>query len=145
MTIQISLVIWTIIGFVTLSCILNKFLFKPLLKVMDERNEKIEKAKSDRQAELERRKKTLKALEISNAARQQEELKARQREIENERKKTETILADKKAEYLTYAAEYDVELEKIRQKYSTDTKAAEENLSASIDKLAQKYVKTQIL
>ena len=138
MTIQISLVIWTIIGFATLSFILNKFLFKPLLKVMDERNEKIEKAKSDRQAELERREKTLKALEISNAARQQEELKARQREIENERKKTETILADKKAEY-------DVELEKIRLKYSTDTKAAEENLSASIDKLTQKYVKTQIL
>ena len=96
MTIQISLVIWTIIGFVTLSFILNKFLFKPLLKVMDERNEKIEKAKSDRQAELERREKTLKALEISNAARQQEELKARQREIENERKKVKFWFTNKK-------------------------------------------------
>ena len=31
MTIQISLVIWTIIGFVVLSLILNHFLFKPLL------------------------------------------------------------------------------------------------------------------
>ena len=59
-------------------------------------------------------------------------------ELSNERKKTETILADKKAEY-------DVELEKIRQKYEADTKAAEENLSDNIDKLAQKYVKTQIL
>ena len=138
MTIQISLVIWTIIGFITLSFILNKFLFKPILKVMDERNKKIEAAETNRQTELARREKTLKALEIAKAAHEQEALKAKQAELENERKKTETILADKKAEY-------DAELEKIRQKYSTDTKAAEENLSDSIDKLAQKYVKTQIL
>lgn len=138
MTIQISLVIWTIIGFVTLSFILNRFLFKPILKVMDERNEKIEAAATNRQIELARREKTIKALEIAKAAHEQELLKARQAELENERKKTETILADKKAEY-------EAELEKIRQKYSTDTKAVEENLSGSIDKLAQKYVKTQIL
>ena len=138
MTIQISLVIWTIIGFVTLSFILNKFLFKPILQVMDARNEKIKTAEANRRAELERREKTQKALEIASAAREQEALKAMELELSNERKKTETILADKKAEY-------DVELEKIRQKYEADTKAAEEQLSDSIDKLAQKYVKTQIL
>ena len=138
MTIQISLVIWTIIGFITLSFILNRFLFKPLLRVMDERMDKIKTAEANRQAELERREKIQKALEISNAAREQEALKAMELELSNERKKTETILADKKAEY-------DVELEKIRQKYDADTKAAEEKLSDSIDKLAQKYVKTQIL
>ena len=137
MTIQISLVIWTIIGFITLSFILNRFLFKPLLRVMDERTDKIKTAEANRQAELERREKIQKALEISNAARE-EALKAMELELSNERKKTETILADKKAEY-------DAELEKIRQKYDTDTKAAEEKLSDSIDKLAQKYVKTQIL
>lgn len=138
MTIQISLVIWTIIGFVTLSFILNKFLFKPILRVMDARNDKIKTAEANRQAELERREKAQKALEIANAAREQEALKAMELELSNERKKTETILADKKAEY-------DAELEKIRQKYDTDTQAAEEKLSDSIDKLAQKYVKTQIL
>ena len=138
MTIQISLVIWTIIGFVTLSFILNKFLFKPILRVMDARNDKIKTAEANRQAELERREKTQKELEIASAAREQEALKAMELELSNERKKTETILADKKAEY-------DVELEKIRQKYEADTKAAEENLSDNIDKLAQKYVKTQIL
>ena len=138
MTIQISLVIWTIIGFVTLSFILNKFLFKPLLKVMDDRNEKIKTAEEDRQKELERREKTRKALELSNLAREQEAIKAAEKDLDNERKKTEAILAEKKAEY-------DAELEKIRQQYETDTKAAEENLSVSIDKLALKYVKTQIL
>lgn len=138
MTIQISLVIWTIIGFVTLSFILNRFLFKPLLKVMDDRNEKIKKAEAERQIELERREKQLKALEIANRVREQEAQKAAENELAKERKKTEEIIADK-------MAEYDAELEKIREKYEADTKAAESNLSESIDKLALKYVKTQIL
>ena len=138
MTIQISLVIWTIIGFVTLSFILNRFLFKPLLKVMDDRNEKIKKAEAKRQIELERREKQLKALEIANRAREQEAQKAAENELAKERKKTEEIIADK-------MAEYDAELEKIREKYEADTKAAESNLSESIDKLALEYVKTQIL
>ena len=56
----------------------------------------------------------------------------------DEKKKTEAIIAAKRAEY-------DAELENIRKKYEVDTKAAEENLSESIDKLALKYVKTQIL
>ena len=138
MTIQISLIIWTVVGFITLSFILNRFLFKPLLGVMDARNEKIKKAEDEREKELERREKTLKALEISNAAREQEARAALEKNLANERKKTELILADKKAEY-------DAELEKLRQKYETDTQSAEEQLSESIDKLAQKYVKTQIL
>ena len=138
MTIQLSLIIWTIIGFIALSFILNRFLFKPLLGVMDTRNEKIKSAEEERQKELERREKTRKAQEIANAAREQEARKTLEQNLANERKKTEYILADKKAEY-------DAELEKIRQKYETDTQASEEKLSKSIDKLAQKYVKTQIL
>ena len=138
MTIQISLVIWTVIGFVTLSMILNKFLFKPLLNLMDARNEKIQKGEAERQAAIEREEKIRKARELSNQARTQEALKSTERELDNERKKTEMIIAAKKAEY-------DALLEKERKKYEVDTKAAEEDLSESIDKLALKYVKTQIL
>ena len=96
MTIQISLVIWTIIGFVVLSLILNSFLFKPLLKVMDDRNEKIKAGEEQRRHELERQEKNRKALEISNAAREQEALKAAEHELSNERKKTEMIVAERK-------------------------------------------------
>ena len=138
MTIQISLVIWTVIGFVTLSMILNKFLFKPLLNLMDARNEKIQKGEAERQAAIEREEKIRKARELSNQARTQEAMKSTERELDNERKKTEAIIAAKKAEY-------DALLEKERKKYEVDTKAAEEDLSESIDKLALKYVKTQIL
>lgn len=138
MTIQISLVIWTIIGFVVLSLILNRFLFKPLLKVMDDRNEKIKAGEEIRRQELERREKARKELELSNAAREQEALETAELELSNERKKTEMILAEK-------IAEYDAELEKIGKEFEEKTDAAEKNLSESIDKLALKYVKTQIL
>ena len=138
MTIQISLVIWTIIGFVTLSLVLNKYLFKPLLSLMDARNEKIRKGEEMRKAEIEREEKIRKALEISGAARVQEAEKAAEKELAQERKKTESIIAAKQAEY-------DAELEKIRSQYDVDTRSAEEGLSVQIEKLAMKYVKTQIL
>ena len=138
MTIQISLVIWTVIGFVTLSLILNKFLFKPLLSLMDARNEKIKKGEIERQAAIEREAKIRKARELSNQARAQEALKSTERELDNAKKMTEAIIAEKKQEY-------DASLEGLRKKYEVDTKTAEENLSESIEKLAMKYVKTQIL
>lgn len=53
MTIQLSVTIWTVICFVLLMLILHFLLFKPLLKVMDERHARIEKA-AQRKAENER-------------------------------------------------------------------------------------------
>ena len=53
MTIQLSVTIWTIICFVLLMLILHFLLFKPILKVMDERRARIEKA-AKRKAENER-------------------------------------------------------------------------------------------
>ena len=44
MNIQISVTLWTIICFVVLMLILNNLLFKPVLRVMDARREKIEGA-----------------------------------------------------------------------------------------------------
>ena len=138
MTIQISLVIWTIIGFTVLSLILNKFLFKPLLKVMDARNEKIRIGEEERQAALEREEKIRKANEAARLVRQQEAVRAAQKAVSDEQKKSEIIIAEQKAKY-------DEELENIRTKYKEDTGAAEETFSESIDRLALKYVKTQIL
>mgnify|MGYP002627075887 CR=1 FL=1 len=138
MTIQISLTIWTVIGFIVLSFILNKFLFKPILNVMDARNEKIRKGVEERKAALEREEKVREAKELALQARRQEAIKAAEKAIIDEQRKTEIMIADQKAKY-------DAELEKIRKQYENDTKTAEENLSESIEKLALKYVKTQIL
>ena len=53
MTIQLSVTIWTIICFVLLMLILHFLLFKPVLKVMDDRRMHIQKA-AQRKAENER-------------------------------------------------------------------------------------------
>ena len=53
MIIQISVTIWTIICFILLMLILNFLLFQPVLKVMDERRMRIEKA-AQKKAENER-------------------------------------------------------------------------------------------
>ncbi|MBQ0109644.1 MAG: hypothetical protein KBS44_05140, partial [Clostridiales bacterium] len=46
MSIQLNVVIWTVINFCLLMLVLNFLLFKPLLAFMDKRNAKIENAKN---------------------------------------------------------------------------------------------------
>jgi len=50
MTIQLSVVIWTIINFILLMLILHFLLYKPVLKVMDERKKRIASAKEKKEA-----------------------------------------------------------------------------------------------
>ena len=44
MTIQIPIVLWAIISFIVLMLILNRFLYKPVLAVLDARRKRIEEA-----------------------------------------------------------------------------------------------------
>ncbi len=46
MTIQLPVLLWTIILFVVLMLVLNKLLFKPFFKVMDARKARVEAAKT---------------------------------------------------------------------------------------------------
>ncbi len=50
MTIQISVLLWTVICFCLFVFIVNRFLFKPLFAVMDQRQEKIKKAQQKQEA-----------------------------------------------------------------------------------------------
>lgn len=61
MTIQLSVTVWTVICFCLLMLILHNLLFKPVLKVMDDRRERIEKArlKKEEQKKLEEEQKLL--------------------------------------------------------------------------------------
>ncbi len=54
MTIQPSIVIWTLICFCLLMFILQKLLWGPMLKFMDDRQEKIDRAKEKQQAHGQR-------------------------------------------------------------------------------------------
>ena len=53
MNIQISVVVWTVICFLLLMLILKNLLFKPVLKMLDNRKEKIEGAREKITAENE--------------------------------------------------------------------------------------------
>ena len=48
-TIQVSILLWTILCFTALMVILDRLLFRPLLGFMDKRREKIDGAKQARQ------------------------------------------------------------------------------------------------
>ncbi len=50
MTIQIPILIWTVISFLALMLILNRLLFRPMLSFMDARRAKIERARAEREA-----------------------------------------------------------------------------------------------
>lgn len=52
MTIQLPIVVWTVICFLLLMLILKNLLFKPVFEVMDKRKEKLRKAK-EKQAEID--------------------------------------------------------------------------------------------
>lgn len=53
MSIQISVIVWTVICFVLLMVILHNLLFKPVLKVIDERRKKIDMAR-EKKASIEK-------------------------------------------------------------------------------------------
>ena len=94
MTIQLSVSVWTVICFVLLMLILHNLLFKPVLKVMDERNERISKAsqKKFRLQEEERKR------EVELSEKKAEFISERKKQIINEigaKSRQEVVLASK--------------------------------------------------
>lgn len=67
MTLQPSVLIWTVICFCLLMLILNKMLFKPLLAVMDARQTRIEQAREKQRAHAEACDAALRSLEERQA------------------------------------------------------------------------------
>lgn len=116
MNIQISVVIWTVICFALLMVILRNLLFKPLLKVMDERSVRLENA---------RKKKS----EIDEAIREQEEKLCQQQTdyLEKQKKKISERLASIQAESKNAVIE-------ARRKSLSDVKAYRKSMDAEREK-----------
>ena len=133
MTIQPSVLIWTVLSFCALAYILNKFLFKPLLKVMDERNEKITGDKEKKRAELEAREKMLAEAEEERINIQKNAVTAGEQAAEQLHSETAAILVAKKQEY-------DEALEQLRLRLEEESGSIEQELSGKVDKLALAYV-----
>ena len=133
MTIQFSVLLWTVITFCILMFLLNKFLFKPLLAFMDAREQKIARARS-RQEEA--------ALARQTASREAEEnrLAAQKRAHDA----AEAALSDAKRQAVQETAEaekrYALLLDQRRSELETEKRELQRNLDAGMDDLVAAFV-----
>lgn len=122
MTIQISIIIWTILCFIALMLILHNWLFKPVLAVMDKRRERIEKAAA-RKAEAERltaeHQQKLQEQKAAYAAEQKAQLKAEAEKIQSNSKKA---VVEARHARLNEVEEYRQKMEQEQEKILTALK-----------------------
>lgn len=113
--------------------ILNKLLFQPMLKFMDERNERIARAK-EKEQELHRSKQEY-----------EEKLKvALEQHDKEEAQRVEQVLADAKANAsdALHDAENDLNqaIELTKEKIKSEDKEMSDHLEANIDKIADAFL-----
>ncbi len=132
MEIQISVIVWTVICFLGLMLILKYLLFEPVLKVMDQRNERIALAKR-RYAEhceqekeaADKSKREVEQLLSSAAAKNGEALERAKKEAEEK-----IALANEKRQ---------AELSGYSEKLSLQRKSIAEGLGKNTESLAQLF------
>ena len=127
MTLQPSLIIWTVICFCVLMFILNKLLFKPLLAFMDARKEKVAKAR-ERAGEIMRerseRSAALQAV-LAESEKRSKEIEQFKAFAENELKNTES--------------ENRAKLEALSEQIGTSDNETYEAIASSMDKMAEAF------
>ena len=132
MTIQPSILIWTLISFALLMLILDRLLFRPMLSFMDARNERIDAAMEKKAAD----ERALSEAEAELAARREQAL-VRTAEI------AETEIADAKvrAKRMIAKAETDREtrMEACRSEITRKSRELEKGLGDGVDRLARAF------
>ncbi len=122
LTIQPSVFIWTVICFCLLMLILNRLLFRPMLRFMDERQEKVNRAaakKEENRSLLAEAEAALEERERKNAdltaANEQERIAAAQKEadqrLEQARRESERELQTQQEHFAAERRNFDAELE----------------------------------
>ncbi|MBQ1520215.1 MAG: hypothetical protein IIZ56_01935 [Clostridia bacterium] len=130
--IQPSLIIWTVICFGLLMLVLDRLLFRPLLKLMDERKERAESARRRAgQARLE-----LEARESELALSREAE---RQRLLKEASEKAEAFRRDSEAELRALSRELEERVARNREEAAKLTDEALADVSASLDGFASDY------
>lgn len=132
MTIQPSVLIWTIICFCLLMLILNKLLFKPLLSVMDARQEKIDHAREKKESHARLYAQAEKDLEESRAAQEKQWAEHSAAEVAFARQNVQAELAEaqKKSEQ---------ELLAYRETLAAESAELKSKLDAGVEVLASTF------
>ena len=133
MTIQISVLLWTVITFCILMFFLNKFLFKPLLAFMDAREQRIASARERRETA---------ALALETAEREAEERRRAAEKQARDAAAAAILDAKRLAAKQTAEAEnkYALLLEQRRSEMETEKRELQQNLDAGMDDLVTAFV-----
>lgn len=138
MNIQLSVVLWTIICFVLLMLILHNLLFKPVLKVLDARREKIENVAA-KKAEWEKAGQEHAAMlaerEKQFARERQQQIREEVEAIRQDSKRTVELAKEARMELVdSYRSYVEAEREAILRRLSVH---ASELATAFADKLTK--------
>lgn len=133
MTIQLSIIVWTLICFCLLTLILNKLLFKPMLRHMDERRARIEKA-AEKKADMENA-----VREYDNKLKEAEET-LRKNEAERAEAAISLSREKSKADIAAAEAESKKRLELAIADIEYEKGELNEKLGKSVDKLAGEFI-----
>lgn len=133
MTIQPSILIWTLISFCLLMLILDRLLFRPMLSFMDARSERIAAAARKKEADAE----ALSKAEAELSARREQAALRRA-----EMAKTEIKDAELRAKQMIEKAEKEREtsVEACKKELTVRDRALKDGLDAGVDCLAKLFV-----
>lgn len=137
MQIQPSILIWTVISFLVLAFVLNRFLFKPLLRVMDERNRKIRERREQIRTQRKDYEAELQALEERRA-------EERRIALEREGSALEQLRAESRRTLEKKRDSNERELLAYREQLKEESARLESELADKIDELALAYAKTLV-
>lgn len=134
MNIQSSVIVWTIICFVLLMLILHNLLFKPVLKVMDDRRLHIENAKKKKR-EIESLRLQYEATAIEN---QKKRIEARKKAVKDE---TEQIRLDLKKAIDTANSQRLLDVENYQASSNEELEAIVSEMNDNISAVATAFAK----
>ena len=132
MDIQLSVIIWTVICFGILMLVLDRLLFRPLLKLMDERKERVESARKNAVE-------AAKQAEALRLERIESEKAERQRLIEMEAERVAGFRQEAEAELRALSKQLEEETEASRREAAVYADEALASLSKELDEAALRY------
>lgn len=132
MDIQLSVIIWTVICFGILMLVLDRLLFRPLLKLMDERKERVESARKNAVE-------AAKQAEALRFERIESEKAERQRLIEMEAERVAGFRQEAEAELRALSKQLEEETEASRREAAVYADEALASLSKELDEAALRY------
>lgn len=138
MNIQLSVIIWTVICFLLLMLILKNLLFAPVLKVLDERREKLEKARS-KKADIE---KAILENERYLAEKREEDEKKRKLDAKN---RLQQIRSDGKKEIATAQRQCLEDIKNYRESLTDEYDKIVETVAPEMETAAAIFAKNVIL